>query len=70
DVYGIGNHFYVAKKLRSGQLHVINELVCSSSDKTLDKSDLSNYRNIIVYTSSSPLPDTVLQGEEFEPIML
>ncbi|CAF4595138.1 unnamed protein product, partial [Rotaria sp. Silwood2] len=70
DIYGVGSHFYIAKKLRSGQLHVINELIRSSNDKTLDKSDLSNYRNIIVYTNPSSLPDTVLQGEEFEPIML
>ncbi|CAF3335448.1 unnamed protein product [Rotaria sp. Silwood1] len=70
DIYGVGSHFYVAKKLRSGQLHVINELIRSNNDKTLDKSDLSNYRNIIVYTNPSSLPDTVLQGEEFEPIML
>ncbi|CAF1176605.1 unnamed protein product [Rotaria sordida] len=70
NIYGVGNHFYIAKKLRSGQLHVINELIKSNNDKILDKSDLSNYRNLIIYTNSSSLPDTVLQGEEFEPIML
>ena len=29
-----------------------------------------HYRNIIVYRNQSSLPDTILQGEEFEPIML
>ncbi|CAF0972981.1 unnamed protein product [Adineta steineri] len=70
DLYGTGSHFYIAKKLRSGQLHIISELTCPSNDKTLDKTDLSTYHNIIVYKNPSLLPDTVLQGEEFEPIML
>ncbi|CAF4230033.1 unnamed protein product, partial [Rotaria sp. Silwood2] len=64
------SHFYVAKKLRSGQLHIINELTNSNDEITLDKNDLSNYRQMIVFKHSSSLPDTVLQGEEFEPIML
>ncbi|CAF2073247.1 unnamed protein product [Rotaria magnacalcarata] len=70
DTYGAGSHFYVAKKLRSGQLHVISELTNSNDDLTLDKNDLSNYRHIIVFQHPSTLSDTVLQGEEFEPIML
>lgn len=49
---------------------MISELTYSTNDKTLDRNDLSTYRNIIVYKRSSSLPDTVLQGEEFEPIML
>ncbi|CAF1468966.1 unnamed protein product [Adineta ricciae] len=68
--YGDGSHFYVAKKLRSGQLHVISELTYSTNDKTLDRNDLSTYRNVIIYKYPSSLPDTVLQGEEFEPVML
>ena len=51
-------------------MHVINELTYSSNEKTLDKTDLTTYRHLIVYKSSFSLPDTVLQGEEFEPIML
>ncbi|CAF1103468.1 unnamed protein product [Rotaria sp. Silwood1] len=70
DIYGIGSHFYVAKKLRSGQLHIISELTNSNDDITLDKNDLSNYRHMIVFKHPSTLQDTVLQGEEFEPIML
>ncbi|UJR25754.1 hypothetical protein I4U23_007103 [Adineta vaga] len=70
DKYGAGSHFYIAKKLRSGQLHVISELIYSSNDAMLDRSDLLTYRNIIVFKHPSSLPDTVLQGEEFEPIML
>ena len=45
-------------------------MTCPSNNLSLDKSDLPSYRNIIVYKSTSVLPDTVLQGEEFEPIML
>jgi hypothetical protein len=70
DVYGKESHFYVTKKLRSGQLHIISELISLDDDITLDKNDLSNYRNIIVFKYPSTLPDTVVQGEEFEPIML
>lgn len=70
DVFGIGSHFYVAKKLRSGQLHVISELTQSTEDLSLDKNDLPNYRYLIVFKHPSVLPNTVLQGEEFEPIML
>jgi hypothetical protein len=70
DIYGSGCHFYVAKKLRSGQLHIISELINSTDEITLEKNDLSNNRNIIIFKSPSILPDTVLQGEEFEPIML
>lgn len=69
-MYGAKSRFYVAKKLRSGQLHVISELTSSPDDSTLEKTDLSIHRNMIVYKSPSSLPDTVLQGEEFEPIML
>jgi hypothetical protein len=49
---------------------VISELTSPSNNTSLDKSDLSTNRNIIVYKNPSVLPDTVLQGEEFEPIML
>jgi hypothetical protein len=70
DIYGLGNHFYIAKKLRSGQLHIISELINSNDDITLEKNDLSNYRNLIIFKYPKILPDTVLQGEEFEPIML
>ena len=49
---------------------MISELTCPSNDTTLAKSDLANYRNLIVFRSASSLPDTILQGEEFEPIML
>jgi hypothetical protein len=69
-MYGLGNHFYVAKKLRSGQLHIISELTNSNDDLTLEKNDLTNYRNIIVFKHPTVLLNTVLQGEEFEPIML
>ena len=31
---------------------------------------MSNNRNIIIFKHPNVLPDTVLQGEEFEPIML
>jgi hypothetical protein len=51
-------------------MHVISELICPSTDITLEKSDLSTYRNLIIFNSPSLLPDTVLQGEEFEPIIL
>jgi hypothetical protein len=51
-------------------LHVISELNCSANDKSLERNDLINNRHLIVYKNSSSLPDTVLQGEEFEPIML
>ncbi|CAF1418354.1 unnamed protein product, partial [Adineta steineri] len=71
DIYGKDSHFYIAKKLRSGQLHIISELKNVSDDNiTLDKNDLSNNPNIIVFKYPSILPDTVIQGEEFEPIML
>ena len=60
----------MAKKLRSGQLHVISELGPSSTDVALEKSDLLCYPHLIIFKSPSALPDTVLQGEEFEPIML
>ena len=70
DMYGTGSHFYVAKKLRSGQLHVISELKTTNDDLLLGKNDLSNYRNMIVYKHPFTLSDTVMQGEEFEPIML
>ena len=49
---------------------MISELTSANNNTSLDKSDLSTYRNIIVYKSPSLLPDTVLQGEEFEPVML
>lgn len=49
---------------------MISELTCPSAEITLEKSDLLTNRNLIIFKSSSILPDTVLQGEEFEPIML
>jgi hypothetical protein len=49
---------------------VISELTCPNNDITLDKNDLSTYRNLIIFKSPSFLPDTVVRGEEFEPIML
>ncbi|UJR23171.1 hypothetical protein I4U23_026191 [Adineta vaga] len=70
NLYGDDTHFYTSKKLRSGQLHVISELVNVDDDLTLDKNDLSIYRNLIVFKNSSILPNTIIQGEEFEPIML
>jgi hypothetical protein len=39
-------------------------------DITLETNDLSTYRNLIVFKNPFVLPSTVLQGEEFEPIML
>jgi len=52
-------------------LHIINELTYSPDDQVLlDKTDLSTYRHLIVYKPPSILPDTILRGEEFEPIML
>ena len=49
---------------------MISELTYSTNDKTLDRNDLSTYRNVITYKYPFLLPDTVLQGEEFEPVML
>lgn len=68
--HGTGNHYYIAKKLRSGQLHVISELNMTDVDTVLEKTDLLVHRNLIIFKYPSSLPDTVLRGEEFEPIML
>ena len=51
-------------------MHIISELSYSSTDETLEKTDLITHRCLIVYKNPSSLPDTVLQGEEFEPIRL
>ncbi|CAF1682789.1 unnamed protein product, partial [Adineta ricciae] len=69
-LYGDDTDFFTSKKLRSGQLHIISRLINVDDDLTLDKNDLSTYRNLIVFKHPSTLPDTVIQGEEFEPIML
>lgn len=70
DAYGADSHLYVAKKLRSGQLHIVSELRLAEDEVALEKNDLCTYRNIIVFKSPSVLPDTVVRGEEFEPLML
>ena len=53
-------------------MHIISEFISPSSSDgiTLEKTDLCYNRNIIIFKPPSVLPDTVLQGEEFEPIML
>lgn len=49
---------------------MISELTSSNGDVPLEKTDLISYPHLIIFKSPSVLPDTVLQGEEFEPIML
>jgi len=44
-------------------LHIINQLSSESPN------NLIKYQHLIIYSHSSSLPSTVLQGEEFEPIM-
>lgn len=49
---------------------MISELSSTNTDVALEKSDLLCYQHLIIFKYPSALPDTVLQGEEFEPIML